>query len=59
MFHLLKVDDALREGILAGKTTAELEGMASGSSGLRQAALAHAARGKTTLEEVARVVGGA
>lgn len=59
VFHLLEVNDAVREGVLVGKTTAELEALAGDGSGLRRAALAHAGRGMTTLEEVARVVGGA
>lgn len=57
IFHLLVVNDTLREGILAGKTTLELERTAGLQDGLRAEALALAAAGVTTLDEVIRVVG--
>lgn len=57
IFHLLEVSEAMREGVLAGRSTSELESLAGAGSGLRESALALAAAGRTTLEEVARVLG--
>jgi type II secretory ATPase GspE/PulE/Tfp pilus assembly ATPase PilB-like protein len=59
IFELLRVDDAVRDGILQGKSTAELEALRNPAGDLRSDALARAAAGITTLDEVERVLGGA
>jgi type II secretory ATPase GspE/PulE/Tfp pilus assembly ATPase PilB-like protein len=59
VFQLLEVNDAVREGVLAGKTTGELERLAGAADGLRSDALAKAAAGLISLDEVSRVLGGA
>jgi type II secretory ATPase GspE/PulE/Tfp pilus assembly ATPase PilB-like protein len=58
IYQLLAVDDAIREGVVAGKTTSELERLAGVAEALRADALAKAAAGITSLDEVARVLGG-
>lgn len=58
IYQLLAVDDTIREGIVAGKTTSELERLAGVAEALRADALAKAAAGITSLDEVARVLGG-
>ena len=58
VFELLETTDAIREGILSGRTTRELEALTGTSGGLRDDALAKAAAGITSLDEVARVLGG-
>jgi len=59
VFQLLRVNEAVREGVLAGQTTGELERLAGADAALREDAVAKAAAGVTTLEEVARVLGSA
>ena len=49
----------MREGVLEGKTTGDLERLAGAADGLRSDALAKAAAGLITLDEVSRVLGGA
>jgi type IV pilus assembly protein PilB len=57
VYEVMVPDDRLREGIVAGATARELRRLAceAGMRTLRQSALAVAARGTTTLEEVLRV----
>jgi type II secretory ATPase GspE/PulE/Tfp pilus assembly ATPase PilB-like protein len=55
---LLEVTDEVREAVLAGKTITEVERVAGAADALRQDALAKAASGQTSLDEVARVLGG-
>lgn len=57
VFQLLEVTDAIREGVLAGKSTGELERISGAAERLRADALAKAAAEITTLEEVERVLG--
>ena len=57
IFQLLEVRDAVREGVLAGLSSSELERISGTADGLRADALRKAAAGITTLDEVARVLG--
>jgi len=58
IYQLLEVTDEVREAVLAGKTTAEVERVAGVGDALRSDAVAKAAAGVTSLEEVSRVLGG-
>jgi len=57
VYEAMVADDRVREAIVAGATARELRRIAceAGMRTLRQSALAVAARGTTTLEEVLRV----
>jgi type II secretory ATPase GspE/PulE/Tfp pilus assembly ATPase PilB-like protein len=57
LFQLLRVDDSVRAGILAGETTGELEQRAGVERGLWPDALEKAAAGAISLAEAARVLG--
>lgn len=57
IFHLLRVTDAVREAIQAGRSTAEIEAIAGAADGLREDGLARAAAGITSLDELERVLG--
>jgi type II secretory ATPase GspE/PulE/Tfp pilus assembly ATPase PilB-like protein len=57
VFQLLGVTDEIREGVVAGRTVPELEALTGARYGLQQDALAKAAAGITSLEEVERVLG--
>ena len=59
IYQLLAVDDAVREAVVSGKTTSELERLAGVADALRNDAVAKAAAGITSLDEVTRVLGGA
>jgi type II secretory ATPase GspE/PulE/Tfp pilus assembly ATPase PilB-like protein len=57
IFQLLPVNDAVREGVLAGRTTPELETISGAGDGLRTDAVLKAVTSITTLDEVERVLG--
>lgn len=56
LFELLEVNDALRDGVMAGKPSGELEKLAARRSTLREDAVAKARQGVISLEEAARMV---
>ena len=58
VYQLLTVNETLREAVVAGKTTSELERLGGVADALRNDAVAKAAAGLTSLDEVVRVLGG-
>jgi type II secretory ATPase GspE/PulE/Tfp pilus assembly ATPase PilB-like protein len=59
IYQLLEVTEDVRTAILAGKSLGEIERTAGAADDLRRDAVAKAAAGITSLDEVARVIGGA
>lgn len=57
LFELLEVNDALREGVMAGRPSGELEQAAGARSTLRDDAVTKARAGIISLDEAARVLG--
>ena len=57
LFELLEVNDAIREGIMAGRPSGELERAAGPRTSLRADAVAKARAGLISLDEVVRVLG--
>ena len=58
VYEIMPVTDAIRELIVEGRSTREIhaQAVAEGMLTLRQAALLKVAQGRTTMEEVRRVV---
>jgi type II secretory ATPase GspE/PulE/Tfp pilus assembly ATPase PilB-like protein len=57
LFELLEVNDAIREGIMAGRPSGELERAAGPRTSLRADAIGKARAGLISLDEVVRVLG--
>jgi type II secretory ATPase GspE/PulE/Tfp pilus assembly ATPase PilB-like protein len=58
VFQLVVVDEAVREAVVEGRTTGEIDRLIGSGSSLRCDALSKAAEGITSLDEIARVIGG-
>jgi type II secretory ATPase GspE/PulE/Tfp pilus assembly ATPase PilB-like protein len=57
LFELLEVNDALREGVMAGRPSGELEQAAAPKQTLREDALSKARAGIISVDEAVRVLG--
>ncbi len=56
VFHLIRMDAALSEAVIAGRSAAAIQEM-TGGDGLRREAIRLAAAGRVSLSEVERVIG--